>query len=527
MGSTTGYDYVTIKLNSSGTTQWSHTYDYTSLSDLPGYIAWNSGSSKVGIAGASQSSATNWDYTTIKYNSAGTLTNTNRSSATGYGFDRPTGLVTDNSGNFYITGNAYNGTDYDMRTIKLDDDLSPLWTRTDDGDAEDGSNAICRDGSNNIYIAGFTVSEEGNKLMKIIKYNSSGTLQWENTIQNMSNEINAEATAITYNSTSSRVIVTGYYEYTSGKKSITTFGLDVSDGDLAWKKDFPNLNASIDEPTQIFENSTHIWVQARRTVDDTSRYLTIKYEYWDRDLEPIEDEVNNITYLENQVILKFNPDLVDIDFVNNRQRVYDNLENIIPDSVYDAIIPLIEGEGQFTARAVKVYKRLTANDTLSITRQGDTIPIPPFWATLVVTTNVDPVDILDTLNNLPAIIQSANLNVSIPMETLPDDIQVEQESLVNTLTGGEDEDINYEGAYTIEQGKSIVRVGVYDTGIYWAHKDFGESGSASESVVTDGYDYPNGYAYYEDNNDDTKSWRHGTQVASIIGAISNNGFGIA
>lgn len=98
-GSTTGYDYVTMKLNSSGTTQWTKTYDYANLSDLPGYIEWSSTNSKIGIAGASQSSTTNWDYTIIKYDASGNLTNTNRTNTAGYGFDRPTGLVTDAADN--------------------------------------------------------------------------------------------------------------------------------------------------------------------------------------------------------------------------------------------------------------------------------------------------------------------------------------------------------------------------------------------------------------------------------------------
>lgn len=37
-------------------------------------------------------------------------------------------------------------------------------------------------------------------------------------LQNSSNDIEAQATGITYNSTSDRVVITGFYEYTSGKK---------------------------------------------------------------------------------------------------------------------------------------------------------------------------------------------------------------------------------------------------------------------------------------------------------------------
>jgi len=126
--------------------------------------------------------------------------------------------VVDASDNFYITGYTFNGTNYDMRTIKLDDDLTTIWTKTENGGAEDGSNAICVDGSANIYIGGFSETITGNKLMQIIKYDSSGTKLWTKFLQNSSNDIDAEVTGITYNATSDKVIVTGFYEYSTGKR---------------------------------------------------------------------------------------------------------------------------------------------------------------------------------------------------------------------------------------------------------------------------------------------------------------------
>lgn len=519
MGSTTGYDYVTIKLNSSGTTQWSHTYDYASLSDLPGYIAWNSGTSKVGVAGASQSSTTNWDYTTIKYNSSGTLTNTNRTSTTGYGFDRPTGLVTDASDNYYITGYAFNGTDYDLRTIKLDDDLSPIWTRTENGGDEDGSNGIAIDGSNNTYICGFSTNGSGKQEMQIIKYNSSGTKQWTKTLSNAVNNRDAQAVALTYNSTNNRVIVTGYYKYASGRKVITTFALDHNSGSVIWKTEYPNLIGSIDIPKWIEENGNHIWVTGTRTVDDTTRYLTIKYETYNQDDSVVIDAPHELKYAASHILISFNPDLVNLDFVNNKQQLYDNLENVIPDTVYDRIIPLLSGGDQFSPKAIKIFKRLTANDSLSITRQDDTIPIPPVWSALIVTTNVDPFDLLDTLSNEKDIIEFVDLDQCFYSETGPTDLQASQENLDNPTNP--EEDIKFVNAWEISQGKSFIRAGVVDVGIYWKHEDFGYPSDALR--VTDGYDFGAGHNWDDDDNSSAESLSHGTEVAGILGAITDNG----
>jgi len=78
------YDYLLLKLNSSGTIQWNARYNYTNLYDIPGHLATNG--TQIVVSGASQSSATNWDYTSLKYNTSGTLLNTQRNAAAGYGF---------------------------------------------------------------------------------------------------------------------------------------------------------------------------------------------------------------------------------------------------------------------------------------------------------------------------------------------------------------------------------------------------------------------------------------------------------
>ncbi|MFN0275526.1 MAG: S8 family serine peptidase [Chitinophagales bacterium] len=521
IGTTTNYDYLLLKLNSSGVVQWNKRYDYASLFDIPGHLATNG--SEVVVSGASQSSTTNWDYTSLKYNSSGTLLNTKRTTATGYGFDYPTGLVVDVNDNFYITGYTFNGTNYDMRTIKLDDDLSTVWTKTENGGQEDGSNAICIDGNNNIYIGGFSESSAGNKLMKIIKYDSSGTKLWTKTLQNSSNDIDGEVSGITFNSTSNKVVATGFYQYPSGKKVITTFALNSNNGNLSWKKDYPNLSASIDVPTNVLTNNNFIWVYGRRTQDDTTRYVTIKYETYEREHEIIEDTINNYSYLDNQLLISFNPAIVDLDFVNNKQQVYDNLQDVIADSVYDIIYPIIKGQGQFTSKAIKVYKKLTANDSLSITRLGDTISIPKFWSTFVVLTNVDPLSVIDTLNSISNI-QYAELNNVYPLSLFPNDLAFAQESIFDGAASMQD--VNAEPAWDVETGNPRVKVGVFDSGIFWGHEDYGD-GTFGGSKIVGGWDYDNNYEVFNDNNDAGFSSSHATSVSGILGAISNNDIGIA
>lgn len=529
-GSTTGYDYVTIKLNSSGTQQWSQTYDYNSLSDLPGYITWNSGTSKIGIAGASQSTSTNWDYTTLKYNTSGTLTNTNRVSTSGYGFDRPTGLVTDASDNYYITGYAYNGTDYDLRTIKLDNDLSTIWTKTEDSGYEDGSNGITIDNLNNTYVCGFNSNSSGRKQIQIIKYNSSGTKVWTQTLLNGNEVSDGRAMAIKYNPENNRVVVTGSYNYFDGRSVITTFALGSTSGDLIWKKEYPNLNFSLDNPKWIEEKGNHIWITGTRTTNDTTRYITIKYETFEKENTYAEDSLGNPIYTSNYVIVSFHPDSINHAFIDDKQQTYSDLANLISPATYDSILPILSGlNTQFVPKGIKIYKRMVISDTISTSRLGDLVVVPKLWADFIVSidTSVDIDKVIDTLKNKSYIYRGVFkdfvvINFDVPNDPL---YSTSQEAL--HPTGGiTDANINVEVAWDIYNfgGDPDIKVGVYDSGINWAHEDFGD-GTYAGSKIKGGRNYFDDTDIYSVAHNDIPG--HGTQCASIIGALRNNSLGIS
>ena len=81
--------------------------------------------------------------------------------------------------------------------------------------------------------------------------------------------------------------------------------------------------------------------------------------------------------------------------------------------------------------------------------------------------------------------------------------------------------INMPNAWEIGQGTSNIVVAVIDTGVDLDHPDLSCTVPGGASKITAGWDYANG----DNSPDDDHS--HGTHVAGIIGACTDNGIGIA
>ena len=93
----------------------------------------------------------------------------------GGGDDVATAVAVDAADNIIVTGNVWNGTNYDIHTIKYNGATGAvIWQHTYDNGGTDTATSIALDGSGNIYVAGYAVNGAKGDDFLIIKYPSGG-----------------------------------------------------------------------------------------------------------------------------------------------------------------------------------------------------------------------------------------------------------------------------------------------------------------------------------------------------------------
>ena len=176
---TTGYDYTTIKYDSSGVEQWVARYRNSGQDWANRVIVDNSGN--VYVTGYSQGDTTYNDIATVKYNSSGVQQWDARYNGTGNRGDSATDLKVDNYGNVYVCGASYggDGTGYDYVTIKYNTLGVQQWAERYNGNNNwrDIAHSLAVDDSGNVYVTGESYVS-GRINFATIKYSPSGIQQW-------------------------------------------------------------------------------------------------------------------------------------------------------------------------------------------------------------------------------------------------------------------------------------------------------------------------------------------------------------
>jgi len=166
------------KYNDSGTIQWQRTLP-TGTTDDPKIVVNGSGDSY--ISTSTIVSGWIWGFVT-KYNTSGTIQWQKRLGVADFN-SRFFGIAKNSSDDIYAVGLTDTSGSNDLILVKYNSSGTLQWQRRLRGANSDFGTSVSLDSSGNVYVIGDTLSSgAGSTDILIAKYNSSGTIQWQRTL---------------------------------------------------------------------------------------------------------------------------------------------------------------------------------------------------------------------------------------------------------------------------------------------------------------------------------------------------------
>lgn len=222
----------------------------------------------------------------------------------------------------------------------------------------------------------------------------------------------------------------------------------------------------------------------------------------------------------NSIIVRLNHKLLNFEAIDNTELIGGRIEDFLNESgkkKLASLQPTIFSGLYFR----KSFRDLQTSDSVSISRTGQKVYIPPFWATFNVSAvnGEDVTKLISQLKNCYPLVIYAHPNYPLTFDDFPNDTLFDiQKSLYSGVYPNAH--IRVDSAWNIETGERYIKVGVFDTGIDTTNSDLRPS-------VLGGWAYNelDGESFW--GKDITGVHGHGTLVAGIIGAKRNNTNGVA
>jgi hypothetical protein len=205
------YDYATIKYYPNGDTAWVRRYNGPGNDYDEAHAIAVDDSDNVYVTGYSTDIVTSDDYATIKYYPNGDTAWVRRYNGPGNDYDEALAIAVDDSGNVYVTGYSTDiVTSDDYATIKYYPNGDTAWVRryNGPGNSWDEAWAIVVDGSNNVYVTGYSYGSGTFADYATVKYYPNGDTAWVRRY-NGPGSSHDDAHALSVDS-SGNVYVTGY-----------------------------------------------------------------------------------------------------------------------------------------------------------------------------------------------------------------------------------------------------------------------------------------------------------------------------
>ena len=268
------HDFATIKYDSSGKQSWVQRYNGPAAgSDWPTGIAVDSGGNAY-VTGDSQISGSQWDFTTIKYDSSGKALWTKRYNGPYKGSSRPYGIAVDSSGNAYVTGDSQSGeSTFDFATVKYDKSGKQVWAKRYTRSGSSFNTPVGLGTSNeSVYVGGSTYGNPGETNFTVVRYDrNTGAAKW---VRIYNDIVGADTPAGIAVDSAGNAYITG----SSGGGDFQTVRYD-SAGNQVWVRNYNGPAGGTDYGRSIaVDSSGNIYVTGQSPgVGTGTDFATIKY----------------------------------------------------------------------------------------------------------------------------------------------------------------------------------------------------------------------------------------------------------
>ena len=524
-GSCTGQssmqDFTTLKLNgTNGTLLWVNQHMLQKPQGATCMALTSNGD--VIVSGSTFPNFVNSNIFTVKYSGTnGVVLYSNAQISSGNGFDVPTGIKINEFGEILIVGTIKSNLENsNIKLIAYSETLQLLWDRTLDksGKADEG-HSINIDSYGNPIITGFCTKLNAGSNLYVAKFSRlNGSSLWERERTALEDLGACKGHDITCDGTN--IYICGE-EDKNGVKNFLTLCLS-QDGTPLWSKLY-NENSADSRATRIKLHNESLFVSGKSIINGEKKISTVRYSVTKRP-DSVEFISGQPSHIEGAILIRFSEEHLNLNTIDNKSVESALLQDFIsPSLLFDMANKTGFDWSKFNT--FKIHRRATTADSLSITRLGDTINLPKFWASLLIDVpfDIDEKQICDSLITLDYGIYHSTPNYVGSLFGHPNDaIYFPSQYGLYPNDNYPNSDVNARDAWDLENGKDYVRVGVFDAIVDWSHPDFGD-GTISGSKVVDGVDYTAGDFQFANFT----SMSHGTAVAGIIGAIRNNSNGIA